>query len=199
MRFINPKIKPNERIFPMINLLEVEKNFLIPHIKKGGVAVDFTMGNGHDTLWLSEAMGENGKVYAFDIQEQALVSSRRLLEEANAPKNYTLILDSHSNVLDYVSEKICIGMFNLGFLPGGDKSITTKRETTMVAIRAAIDLLDDDGALLIAVYPGHAEGTIEGELIEEELSKLNRKELCASKFKIVNSPTSPFFFVVERK
>lgn len=183
----------------MINLLEVEKNFLIPHIKKGGVAVDFTMGNGHDTLWLSEAMGENGKVYAFDIQPQALESSRRLLESANAPENYTLILDSHSNVLDYVSEKICIGMFNLGFLPGGDKSITTKRETTMVAIRAAIDLLDDDGALLIAVYPGHAEGTIEGELIEEELSGLNRKELCASKFKIVNSPTSPFFFVVEHK
>ena len=183
----------------MINLLEIEKNFLIPHIKKGGVAVDFTMGNGHDTLWLSEAMGEDGKVYAFDIQPQALESSRRLLEAENAPKNYTLILDSHSNVMDYVSEKICVGMFNLGFLPGGDKSITTKRETTMVAIRAAIDLLDDDGALLIAVYPGHAEGTIEGELIEEELSKLNRKELCASKFKIVNSPTSPFFFVVERK
>ena len=183
----------------MINLLEIEKNFLIPHIKKGGVAVDFTMGNGHDTLWLSEAMGEGGKVYAFDIQPQALESSRRLLEAENAPKNYTLILDSHSNVMDYVSEKICVGMFNLGFLPGGDKSITTKRETTMVAIRAAIDLLDDDGALLIAVYPGHAEGTIEGELIEEELSKLNRKELCASKFKIVTSPTSPFFFVVERK
>ena len=183
----------------MINLLEIEKNFLIPHIKKGGVAVDFTMGNGHDTLWLSEAMGEGGKVYAFDIQPQALESSSRLLEAENAPKNYTLILDSHSNVMDYVSEKICVGMFNLGFLPGGDKSITTKRETTMVAIRAAIDLLDDDGALLIAVYPGHAEGTIEGELIEEELSKLNRKELCASKFKIVNSPTSPFFFVVERK
>ena len=183
----------------MINLLEIEKNFLIPHIKKGGVAVDFTMGNGHDTLWLSEAMGENGKVYAFDIQPQALESSRRLLESENAPRNYTLILDSHSNVKDYVSEKICIGMFNLGFLPGGDKSITTKRDTTMVAIRAAIDLLDDDGALLIAVYPGHAEGTIEGELIEEELSKLNRKEICASKFKIVNSPTSPFFFVVEHK
>ena len=90
-------------------------------------------------------------------------------------------------------------MFNLGFLPGGDKSITTKRETTMVAIRAAIELLDTDGALLIAVYPGHEEGTIEGELIEKELMTLNRRELCASKFKIVNSPTSPFFFLVERK
>ena len=133
----------------MINLLEIEKNFLIPHIKKGGVAVDFTMGNGHDTLWLSEAMGENGKVYAFDIQPQALESSRKLLEENGAAPNYTLILDSHSNVMDYVHEKICIGMFNLGFLPGGDKSITTKRDTTMIAIRAAIDLLDADGALLI--------------------------------------------------
>ena len=183
----------------MINLLEVEKNFLIPHIKKGGVAVDFTMGNGHDTLWLSEALGENGKVYAFDIQPQALESSRMLLEESGAAKNYTLILDSHSNVKNYVSEKICIGMFNLGFLPGGDKSITTKRETTMIAIRAAIDLLDADGALLIAVYPGHEEGTIEGALIEKELETLNRRELCASKFKIVNSPTSPFFFLVERK
>ena len=183
----------------MINLLEVEKNFLIPHIKKGGVAVDFTMGNGHDTLWLSNAVGENGKVYAFDIQPQALESSKKLLTENGAAENYTLILDSHSNVMDYVKEKICIGMFNLGFLPGGDKSITTKRDTTMIAIRAAIDLLDADGALLIAVYPGHEEGTIEGNLIDEELSKLNRKELCACKFKIVNSPTSPFFFLIERK
>ena len=183
----------------MINLLEVEKNFLIPHIKKGGVAVDFTMGNGHDTLWLSNAVGEEGKVYAFDIQPQALVSSKKLLTESGAFENYTLILDSHSNVKDYVKEKICIGMFNLGFLPGGDKSITTKRDTTMIAIRAAIDLLDADGALLIAVYPGHEEGTIEGNLIDEELSKLNRKELCACKFKIVNSPTSPFFFLIERK
>ena len=183
----------------MINLLEVEKNFLIPHIKKGGVAVDFTMGNGHDTLWLSNAVGEEGKVYAFDIQPQALASSKKLLTESGAPENYTLILDSHSNVMDYVKEKICIGMFNLGFLPGGDKSITTKRDTTMIAIRAAIDLLDADGALLIAVYPGHEEGTIEGELIEQELMTLNRKELCACKFKIVNSPTSPFFFLIERK
>ncbi len=183
----------------MINLLEIEKNFLIPHIKKGGVAVDFTMGNGHDTLWLSNAVGEEGKVYAFDIQPQALESSRALLLRENAPQNYTLILDSHSNVKNYVSEKICLGMFNLGFLPGGDKSITTKRDTTMVAIEAAIDLLDADGALLIAVYPGHAEGTVEGELIDEMLAKLNRKELCASKFKIINSPTSPFFFLVERR
>ena len=183
----------------MINLLEIEKNFLIPHIKKGGVAVDFTMGNGHDTLWLSKAVGETGKVYAFDIQPQALESSAALLKAEAPAENYQLILDSHANVLSYVKEKICIGMFNLGVLPGGDESITTKRDSTMEAIRAAISLLDNDGALLIAVYPGHEEGTIEGQLIEKELETLNRRELCASKFKIVNSPTSPFFFLVERR
>jgi len=59
----------------MINLLEIEKNFLLPHIKKGGTAVDFTMGNGHDTLWLSQQIGPEGKVFAFDIQPQALVEA----------------------------------------------------------------------------------------------------------------------------
>ena len=183
----------------MINLLEIEKNFLIPHIKKGGVAVDFTMGNGHDTLWLSNAVGEEGKVYAFDIQPQALTNSQTLLTKENAPKNYTLILDSHSNVKEYVTEKICIGMFNLGFLPGSDKSITTKRDTTMIAIEAAIDLLDADGALLIAVYPGHEEGDAEGKMICEYLSTLKRYEYCATRINILNSPTSPYFILIENK
>lgn len=183
----------------MINLLDVEKSFLLPHIKKGGVAADFTMGNGHDTLWLSREMGTDGTVYAFDIQPQALKNTRALLQKENALENYTLILDSHHKAAEYITEKICVGMFNLGFLPGGDKSITTMRDTTLAAIRAAVSLLAPDGALLIAVYPGHEEGHIEGELIEKELATYDRRELCASKFKIVNSPTSPFFFLVERK
>ena len=41
----------------MVDLLTLHKQFLAPHIKKGSVAVDFTMGNGHDTLWLSNAVG----------------------------------------------------------------------------------------------------------------------------------------------
>lgn len=183
----------------MIDLIDTEKNFILAHIKPGRVAVDFTMGNGHDTLWLSEHMGEEGKVYAFDIQQQALDSTERLLDESNAPKNYTLIKASHHLVKDYVKEKICVGMFNLGYLPGGDKSITTLRETTLLAVDAAIDLLEEDGGLLIAVYPGHAEGAVEGQLINEKLSLLDRKVFCVSRLQIINSPTSPFFFLVERR
>ena len=66
----------------MIDLLTVEKQFIESHIKEGGTVVDFTMGNGHDTLWLSNKVGENGKVYAFDIQKAALESAEKLLSES---------------------------------------------------------------------------------------------------------------------
>lgn len=183
----------------MIDLLKTEKEFIRTHIKEGGTVIDFTMGNGHDTLWLSNAVGKNGTVYAFDIQQAALDSTSSLLKKENAPENYTLILDSHHNVKNYVKEPICAGLFNLGYLPGGDKKITTLHETSLAAISAGIELLAPDGAILCAVYPGHAEGSLEGELIEKMLSDLDRKEICATKFKIVNSPTSPFFFLIEKK
>jgi len=183
----------------MLDLKSTEKALLLPHVKEGGTAVDFTLGNGHDTLWLSDKVGESGHIYSFDIQDQAIDSSRALLEANAKYANYTLIKSSHHLVKDYVPGKICAGMFNLGYLPGGDRSVTTMHETTLLAIEAALDLLDDDGGLLIAVYPGHAEGTVEGIMITEMLSKLDRKKICVSKLQIVNSPTSPFFFLIEKK
>lgn len=182
----------------MIDLLALEKTLVSPHVRAGGTAVDFTMGNGHDTLWLSRAVGSGGHVYSFDIQPRALESTRALLADEGA-ENCTLILDSHSNVKKYVPAPICVGLFNLGFLPGGDKSITTLVETTLPAIRDGIDLLGDDGALLVAVYPGHAEGTREGEAIAQMLAGYDRRVICCSKFRIINSPTSPFFFLIEKK
>ena len=108
----------------MIDLLKTEKQFISAHIKEGGTVVDFTMGNGHDTAWLAEAVGPAGRVYAFDIQEEALISTEKFLKENGAPENYTLICASHHRVKEFVKEPIKAGMFNLGYLPGGDKSIT---------------------------------------------------------------------------
>jgi len=182
----------------MVDLIDLEKYFLSAHIFEGCTAVDFTMGNGHDTLFLADAVGESGRVYAFDIQPQAIENSRALLEKENAPKNYTLILSSHDRFEEYVEEGIDAGMFNLGFLPGGDKSITTKRETTEQAVRRAIARLNPGGGIVIAVYPGHTEGRVEGNRLEAILEGYDRRFICVSKFEIVNSPTSPFFFVVEK-
>lgn len=182
----------------MIDLLDTQKYLITPHIKEGGTVVDFTMGNGHDTLWLSNMVGDSGKVYAFDIQQAALDSTANRLQE-HGRRNVTLIKDSHSNVKNYVKEPICAGLFNLGYLPGGDRSITTMWETTLPAIRAAIDLLEAGGGLLIAVYPGHAEGTAEGIEVTKLLSEYDRRQMSCTQVRLVNSPTSPFFFLVEKR
>ncbi len=183
----------------MIDLLDLHKQFILTHLRPGDTAVDFTMGNGHDTEFLSKTVGESGHVYAFDIQEAAIASTAAHLRAAGCPENYTLIHASHHLLREYVHEPFRAGMFNLGYLPGGDKRITTMRQTTMPAIEAALDLLAPDGILNIAVYPGHAEGDAEGRMICDYLSGISRYRVCATLVRIINSPTSPFFIMVETK
>ena len=183
----------------MVDLVGLHKHFILEHLREGDVAVDFTMGNGNDTLFLSKTVGESGKVYAFDIQEEARESTRVHLEANGAPENYELIVASHHRVKEFVKEPIKAGMFNLGYLPrSGKKAVTTMRETTMPAVEAAIDLLLPDGALIIAIYPGHEEGALEGDMLREYFAGLSRFKICASEFRILNSPTSPYFFLVEK-
>ena len=183
----------------MVDLTGLHKHFILEHLGEGDVAVDFTMGNGNDTLFLSRTVGESGRVYAFDIQEAALESTRERLVTNGAPENYTLICASHHRVREFVNEPIKAGMFNLGYLPGsGKKSVTTLRETTMPAVEAALELLAPDGVLIVAIYPGHTEGELEGEMLHEYFSTLSRFRICASEFKILNSPTSPYFFLIEK-
>ena len=183
----------------MIDLLSLQKQFILTHLREGDVAVDFTMGNGHDTEFLSKTVGPTGHVFAFDVQEMALSSTAEHLRSAGCADNYTLILDSHHNVEKYVDVPIKAGMFNLGYLPGSDKSVTTMRKTTLPAIEAAIRLMDRDAIILVAVYPGHAEGEAEGKMICEYLSSLSRYKVCCTRIQILNSPTSPFFILIENK
>ena len=183
----------------MVDLTGLHKHFILEHLGEGDVAVDFTMGNGNDTLFLSRTVGECGRVYAFDIQPEALTSTEAHLKSEGAPENYTLICASHHLVKEYVSEPIKAGMFNLGYLPrSGKKCVTTMRETTMAAVEAAIDLLLPDGVLIVAIYPGHEEGRLEGEMLREYFATLSRFRICASEFRILNSPTSPYFFLIEK-
>ena len=183
----------------MVDLIGLHKHFILEHLGEGEVAVDFTMGNGNDTLFLSKTVGEHGRVYAFDIQEAAIESTRSHLAENGAPENYTLICASHHRVREFVKEPIKAGMFNLGYLPrSGEKGVTTKRETTMAAVEAAIDMLLPDGVLIIAIYPGHEEGAIEGDMLREYFKTTSRFKICPSEFHILNSPASPYFFLVEK-
>lgn len=183
----------------MVDLVGLHKHFLLEHIGAGDVVVDFTMGNGNDTLFLSRTVGAEGRVYAFDIQEEALVSTESHLRAEGAPENYTLICASHHRVKEFVKEPIKAGIFNLGYLPrSGKKSVTTMRETTFPAVEAALELLLPDGVLIVAIYPGHEEGALEGDMLRDYFKTLSRFRICASEFHILNSPTSPYFFLLEK-
>lgn len=193
----------------MVDLLDLQKSFILAHLKPGDTAVDYTMGNGHDTRFLSETVGENGHVYAFDVQISALNSTKLNLTgqthgngwESTAPcsNNYTLFCASHHRVKEFIHEKVKAGMFNLGYLPGSDKKLTTQHETTLKAIDSAIELMASDAIILIAIYPGHAEGELEGRLVGERLALLDRKNYTVACFRMLNSPTSPFFYIVESR
>lgn len=182
----------------MFQLLDIAKGFLNQaNIKDNSVLADFTMGNGHDTLYLCSLVPK-GKVYAFDIQKEALENTRARLDEAGVTADANLILDSHANAKKYIDGTIDAGMFNLGYRPGGNKSVHTMRESTLPAVRDAVDMLKKGGILVISVYPGHDEGRIEGEMLLEMLAEYDKKLYCVSHFHLVNSPDAPFVIAVEK-
>ncbi len=184
----------------MLDLLSLQKSFILPHLHEGDTAADFTMGNGYDTVFLSKTVGESGKVYAFDIQQSALISTEANLKKNNCPDNWRLICASHDLAKDYIPGQIKAGMFNLGYLPGsGRKQLTTRRTTTLPAIKNAMEMLGSDSVLTVAVYPGHEEGALEGREIEAYLATVSRFRFNIAEIKMVNSPESPFFIVIETK
>ena len=182
----------------MFQLLDIAKSFLNQaEITSESVLADFTMGNGHDTLYLCSLVPQ-GKVYAFDIQEQALVNTRARLDEVGVTADAVLIHDSHSNAKKYIDTEIDAGMFNFGYRPGGDKSVHTMRESTLPAVKDAISMLKKGGVLVISVYPGHDEGRVEGEMLLEMLAEYDKKLYCVSHFHLVNSPDAPFVIAIEK-
>lgn len=124
----------------------------------GAVAVDATMGNGGDTQSLCEWVGAQGRVYAFDVQPQALKRTRERLLSAGVEPRARLILDSHENIGRYVCEKADLAVFNLGWLPGAGKQITTRLDSTLRALDACLTLMRTGALLTVCAYPGHEEG-----------------------------------------
>lgn len=146
------------------------------------IAVDATCGKGHDTLWLAERFG---RVYAFDIQERA-VSATEELVLSKGLENVTVIQAGHQHMAEYVDEKVALVMFNLGYLPGGDKGITTGTDTTLEAVEAALSLLEKDGLLCIIMYPGHPQGAEEKEALHRLAASLDKREYHCVRTDMVN-------------
>ena len=141
----------------------------------GARAVDATLGNGHDALWLCQQVGPEGRVYGFDIQKDALDRSRARLEAQAMAERAQLILDGHEHMDQYIApESIDAVMFNLGWLPGSAHEKTTRVETTLRAVQTALCLLRTDGIMTICIYPGHEEGARECRALLDWAQNLER-------------------------
>lgn len=139
-------------------------------VDSGGLAIDATVGNGHDTLFLTQAVGPQGQVVGFDIQEEALNETRRRVR-ADAPEaSLRLVHAGHETMADHLSESVTgtvdAVMFNLGYLPGGDHAITTEPETTCRALDTSVNLLRPGGLITVVAYTGHEGGEKEAQAVE---------------------------------
>ena len=162
-----------------------------PALYPGAVAVDATMGNGQDTLWLCERVGENGRVYAFDVQQAAVERTRERLTAAGVSDRAALYCVGHERMAEVVHEAVDVVMFNLGWLPGAEHLVTTRVETTLRAVDAALTLLKPDGLMTICVYPGHVEGARELDALMKWASDLDPKRYDALIKCYLNQPNDP--------
>ena len=144
--------------FVLRNARHLAADYMKRTIRPGDTVVDATMGNGKDTLFLAELVGEAGHVYAFDVQEEAVARTQERVTEAGFAARTTLLLAGHETIAQHVPSGVMAVMFNLGWLPGAAHIVTTKTDTTLAAVDAAVSLLAPGGIVTVCIYPGHDEG-----------------------------------------
>jgi predicted methyltransferase len=156
-------------------LTDLAHDVIAGHVHAGDIVIDATMGNGHDTLFLAQLVGETGHVYAFDLQQQAIDQTRARLERHGAAEKVTLIRNSHAEMAGELPQgtagNVAAVVFNLGYLPGGEKSVTTTAGSTLTALDASLELLRPGGLISLLVYVGHPGGMDEDQAIREWLEK----------------------------
>jgi SAM-dependent methyltransferase len=186
-----------DRILPYARLL-LEKA-----VSPGDVAVDATLGNGHDSVYLAQLVGENGHVYGFDIQYTAIQNSQQRLMEHGLNNRVTLISHGHEKVKDNIPTSlhgsITAAIFNLGYLPGGDKSIVTKADTTISAIDQLLEIMAPGGIIVLVIYHGHPEGAVERDNLLAFVETIDQKSAHVLQYRFINQANNPPFIVAIEK
>lgn len=167
--------------------------YLSSLINKDDICVDMTAGNGFDTLFLADKAKH---VYAFDISEQAIHNTKEKVKDFN---NVTLIHDDHSNIDNYINEDIKLFIFNLGYLPNGDKTIITQKDNTLIAFKKAYDLLINNGYIVITFYIGHKGGKDEYYLLDDYLKENKFQIIETYRQDKINSPITYIIKKINQK
>ncbi len=187
-----------------ISLTESAHDCIREHLLMGDVVIDATLGNGYDTLFLAQSVAASGHVYGFDVQATALAATTQRLQQHNLQDRVTLYQTSHANMREHISADLLGSikaiMFNLGYLPGADKSIMTQAESTLQALSLACEFLSAQGVMTILAYPGHVGGDLETRSVEDWLSRLDAERyVVESIFSHQHQAASPRLFVIRKQ
>ncbi|MBS2970128.1 rRNA methyltransferase [Metabacillus sp. KIGAM252] len=180
------------------------RDLLSAAVQPGDIAVDATAGNGHDTAFLAGLTGESGQVFSFDIQEDALLATERLLEEKNLSSRVTLFHKGHEYAEEFIPAeyhgKLAGAVFNLGYLPGGNKEIVTSPDSTIAGISQLFRMLKLEGIIVLVIYHGHPEGKIEKNAVLEFAKNLPQDEAHVIQYQFINQKNNPpFICAIEKR
>ncbi len=191
--------------FPLFQShLDVAHSYWKSLVASGDLVIDATCGNGHDTLLLAQlALSENeGSLYAVDVQPSAIENTRKRLEAALAPGELSrihLVEQSHENFpVAIAKESVKLIVYNLGYLPGGDKGVTTCVTTTLESLQNALVLVQPGGCISVTAYPGHDEGMQEFEQLIPFFQSLDKKLWSCCQHSWLNRRRAPSLFIVQK-
>lgn len=188
-----------------LSVLSFAHKLAAERLKPGGIAIDATAGTGADTLFLARTAGLRGRVFAFDIQEEALDLTRRRLAKEDGLAEVTLVHGSHDRMKSLIPAfyhgKASVVMFNLGYLPSesSDKTVITSPDSTLPALEAALEMLAPGGVITVVLYPGHDGGSREAAAVETWASSLPQRSAQAVMYRGIQRPDAPYLIALERK
>lgn len=189
----------------LMSVLSYARKLIEERVGPGDTVIDATVGNGVDTLFLARLTGEQGNVYGFDIQPEALAKTEEKLASETYPLSSTvhLLLRSHAEMKealpDSLQGEVSAVMFNLGYLPGYDQDIITHPDSTLPALNAAIALLKPRGILTLIVYPGHEGGQPESVAVLNWASKLSQEHYHVLSYRFLNRGSVPSYLIAVEK
>ena len=162
---------------PDLTAVKFVQDFLAARLVHPQLCIDATCGNGGDTAFLCGLTAPAGRVLAFDVQPEAIRSTRTRLEQANVPADrYSLICGSHADLLQYVQPGTADAvMFNFGWLPGADHGVFSTAQSSIPALQAALQAVRPGGIVSAILYSGAVIGSDEKQAVLRFLRALPLK------------------------
>ena len=193
-------MRPNFSLFD--TPIDLAHNLWKELLNGGDLVIDATCGNGKGSLFLAKLLKtQNGTLFCVDIQETAINNTKALLKRNLLCSSHVQFYKQSHETLPKIPSHLQVKLivFNLGYLPSGDKSITTQASSTLSSVSNALEVLSPGGMISITCYPGHIEGKKEQEALLENLSKLSPLLWCFTSFFWSNRNASPSLFLVQKK